>query len=101
MVDEFEKACIEVGRDPATVRRSWGGGCVCASTETEARRLADIHGGLEDDDDFDFVGTPEQIVAQMRPFIDLGVDYFMVDCAGFPQLTTLELLVNEVLPALN
>ena len=31
----------------------------------------------------------------------MGVDYFIVDCGGFPDLTTLELLINEVLPALN
>jgi hypothetical protein len=37
----------------------------------------------------------------VRPFIELGVDYFMVDCSGFPDLTTLELLINEVLPILN
>jgi hypothetical protein len=35
----------------------------------------------------------------MRPFMDFGVDYFMVDCGGFPALTTLELLITEVLPA--
>ena len=53
------------------------------------------------DDDFDFVGTPALIIDQMRPFIALGVDTFMLDCGGFPDLTTLELLVSEVLPALN
>jgi hypothetical protein len=31
----------------------------------------------------------------------LGVDYFMLDCGGFPRLTTVELLIDEVLPALN
>ena len=49
----------------------------------------------------DFVGTPAQIIEQMQPFIELGVDYFMLDCGGFPRLTTVEMLVNEVLPALN
>lgn len=101
MVDEFEQACAEVGRDPATVRRSWGGGCACAPTEAEAKRLAAIRVSPDDEENFDFVGTPQQIVEQMRPFIELGVDYFMVDCAGFPDLTTLKLLVSEVLPALN
>ncbi len=48
-----------------------------------------------------FVGTPEQIIDQMKPFIDLGVDYFMLGSAGFPDLVTLEMLVSEVLPALN
>lgn len=97
---EFERACAEVGRDPATVRRSWGGGCVCAPTEAQARRL----GGARyttDDDDFSFVGTPAQLAEQMRAFAALGVDAFMLDCGGFPDLTTLELLVAEVLPALR
>ncbi len=101
MAEEFARACAEVGRDPSTVRRSWGGGCACAPTRAEAEALA---GGLisaDDDEDFGFVGTPAQVVEQMRPFIDLGVDYFMLDGAGFPKLTTLELLIAEVLPALN
>lgn len=41
------------------------------------------------------------MVKQMRPFVALGVDTFMLDCAGFPELTTLEMLVNEVLPMWN
>jgi alkanesulfonate monooxygenase SsuD/methylene tetrahydromethanopterin reductase-like flavin-dependent oxidoreductase (luciferase family) len=45
------------------------------------------------------VGTPEQVIAQMRAFVDLGVDYFMFSNGGFPHLTTLEMLINEVLPA--
>ncbi|MCB0124047.1 MAG: LLM class flavin-dependent oxidoreductase [Caldilineaceae bacterium] len=101
MVREFEQACADVGRDPATVRRTWGGGCACAPTEAEAQHLAGDRVSADDEDDFGFVGTPAQIVEQMERFIDLGVDYFMVDCSGFPQLTTLELLVHEVLPALN
>jgi alkanesulfonate monooxygenase SsuD/methylene tetrahydromethanopterin reductase-like flavin-dependent oxidoreductase (luciferase family) len=91
-----------VGRDPSSVRRSWGGGCACAPTQAEAEVFA---GGLYSADnafdDFGFIGTPKQLVEQMRPFIDLGVDYFMLDCSGFPRLTTLEMIIHEVLPALN
>jgi alkanesulfonate monooxygenase SsuD/methylene tetrahydromethanopterin reductase-like flavin-dependent oxidoreductase (luciferase family) len=102
MVQEFERACLDVGRDLAQVRRTWCGGCVCALTQQAVAILAgDRYSAENTDDDFDFVGTPQQIIEQMRPFIDLGVDYFMLDCGGFPDLTTLELLVNEVLPALN
>ena len=101
MAREFEQACADVGRDPATVRRTWGGGCACASTPAEARRLAGNRVSADNEEDFGFVGTPVQIVEQMGRFIELGVDYFMVDCSGFPTLTTLELLVHEVLPALN
>ncbi len=102
---EFARACAEVGRDPATVRRTWGGGCLCAPTEATVadfaaerlRRGAAAPYQVGED----FVGTPAQVIAQMRPFVELGVDYFMLDCGGFPQLTTVELLIHEVLPALN
>jgi alkanesulfonate monooxygenase SsuD/methylene tetrahydromethanopterin reductase-like flavin-dependent oxidoreductase (luciferase family) len=102
---EFERACQETGRDPATVRRTWGGGCVCAPTPVGVANLA--AGRLRMGEAYayqvgeDFVGTPAQIIEQMQPFVELGVDYFMLDCGGFPRLTTVELLVHEVLPALN
>jgi alkanesulfonate monooxygenase SsuD/methylene tetrahydromethanopterin reductase-like flavin-dependent oxidoreductase (luciferase family) len=99
MVEECERACVEVRRDPATLRRTWGGGCACAPTAREVAKMVAERPQLEPGEDF--IGTPQQLLEQMRPFIELGVDYFMLDCSGFPALTTLEMLINEVLPALN
>jgi len=102
LVSEFEQACSAVGRDSASVKRSWCGGCSCAPTQAEAKRFAgDRYNANNPEDDFGFVGTPGQVIEQMRSFIDLGVDVFMVDCGGFPNLTTLEMLVKEVLPVLR
>jgi alkanesulfonate monooxygenase SsuD/methylene tetrahydromethanopterin reductase-like flavin-dependent oxidoreductase (luciferase family) len=101
MVGEFERACAEVGRVPSTIRRSWGGGCACAATQQEAEAFTEGRWSSDNPEDFGFVGTPQQVIEQMRPFIEMGVDYFMFDCGGFPRLTTLELLIKEVLPALN
>jgi alkanesulfonate monooxygenase SsuD/methylene tetrahydromethanopterin reductase-like flavin-dependent oxidoreductase (luciferase family) len=101
MAAEFERACAEVGRDPATVRRSWGGGCICMPTQAEALRLGGTRYNSHPEDDFDFVGPPSLLIEQMRPFIEMGVTSFLVDCGGFPRLTTLELLINEVIPALQ
>ena len=101
MVEEFERACGEVDRDPTTVRRSWSGGCACARTREEAEVLAGGIMSSESEEDFGFVGTPGEVVEQMRPFVELGVDDFLVDCGGFPRFTTLEMLIGEVLPALN
>ena len=102
---EFERACAAIGRDPATVRRTWSGGCVCGPTAAEVADLAAVRArrGAEYAHQVgeDFVGTPAQVIEQMRPFVELGVDYFMLDCGGFPRLTTVELLIQEVLPALN
>jgi alkanesulfonate monooxygenase SsuD/methylene tetrahydromethanopterin reductase-like flavin-dependent oxidoreductase (luciferase family) len=52
-------------------------------------------------EDFGFVGTPDQIVEQMRRFMDLGVQRFKLDCVDFPRVRGLDLLINEVLPALK
>lgn len=103
LVEELERACDEVGRDPATVRRVWSGGCICAPTQAEALELA-RHRGNGDviyEAGEDFVGTPAQVIEQMGPFIELGVDAFLLDCGGFPRLTTVEMLIDYVLPALN
>jgi len=101
LVDEFERICADANRDPSTVRRSWCGGCVCAPTQAEIERLAGSRDYDNDPDgDCDLVGTPQQLIEQMQAFMDLGVTTFMVDCGGFPDLTTLEMLVNEVLPVL-
>jgi alkanesulfonate monooxygenase SsuD/methylene tetrahydromethanopterin reductase-like flavin-dependent oxidoreductase (luciferase family) len=70
-------------------------------TRAEAETIAGERYSSDPEEDFDFVGTPGQIIEQMMPFIDLGVSSFMVDCGGFPNLTTLEMLINEVLPAVN
>lgn len=97
LVAECERACAYVGRDPATLRRTWYGGCLCAPTEVavEAINRHNIPPGPN------FIGTPTQVVEQLRPFIDLGVDYFMFTNQGFPDQTTLYMLINEVLPRLN
>jgi alkanesulfonate monooxygenase SsuD/methylene tetrahydromethanopterin reductase-like flavin-dependent oxidoreductase (luciferase family) len=101
MVERLEGYCQELGRDPSTIRRSWIGGCACAPTQEEAAALARDRWGSDDDGDFGFTGTPQQLVEQMRPFIELGVDYFMFDCADFPKLTGLQLLIDELLPRLG
>jgi alkanesulfonate monooxygenase SsuD/methylene tetrahydromethanopterin reductase-like flavin-dependent oxidoreductase (luciferase family) len=102
MVEMCEQACAQLGRDPKTLRRTWCGGCACAPTESEALAFAGDRFSVKNAfDDFGFVGTPRQVVEQMRAFIALGVDYFMLDCSGFPKLTTLEMLINEVVPELN
>lgn len=97
LVQTFERACVEVNRNPATVRQVWSGGCVCAPTEGKVGQLAAARYQVGED----LVGTPAQILAQLEPFIDLGVDCFLLDCGGFPDMTTVETLIAEVLPSLN
>jgi alkanesulfonate monooxygenase SsuD/methylene tetrahydromethanopterin reductase-like flavin-dependent oxidoreductase (luciferase family) len=98
----FARACGEVGRDASTVERSWSGGCACAPTRAEAEALSgDLFSADPAAGDYGFVGTPEQIVEQMRLFMDLGVQRFKLDCVDFPRVRGLDLLIHEVLPALK
>lgn len=100
MAAELERACKAVGRDPATVRRTWVGGVACAATLAEARAIAGAR-VTADDDDYGFVGTPGNVVRQMRALVDLGVECFMLDVVDFPDLGGLELLLRHVLPELG
>ena len=84
----FEQACQQEGRDPAQVRRSWFGRCICVKSEEEVATLKGP--GL--------LGTPEQIVEQIQAYVDLGIDYFMLGSRDVADLTTVELLAREVLP---
>lgn len=84
----LEQECRKIGRDPAQIRRSWFGRCVCVATKKEASTLEG--GGL--------LGTPEQIIEQLQAYIALGIDYFMLGSRSLSDTTTVELLATEVLP---
>ncbi|HEY7349054.1 MAG TPA: LLM class flavin-dependent oxidoreductase [Ktedonobacterales bacterium] len=87
-VQVFEQACQQEGRDPTQLRRSWFGRCTCVSSSEEAARLSGA--GL--------LGTPGQLVEQIQAYIDLGIDSFMLGVRDVTDLTTVELLAQEVLP---
>ena len=93
LVEQLEHACVEVGRDPATLRRTWFGWVACAPTAEEARAIAGGAAGI--------IGTPAEVVEQFRGYIELGFDYFMVAVPRFPEPTTLHLLATEVIPVLR
>jgi alkanesulfonate monooxygenase SsuD/methylene tetrahydromethanopterin reductase-like flavin-dependent oxidoreductase (luciferase family) len=100
LVERLTQACAQVGRDPATIRKTWLALCSCASTEEAAHRA--LEGGwAEGNASRGLVGTPEQIVQKLRPFIEAGMDYWMVCTPRFPDLATLDLLIDEVMPKLK
>ncbi|GCE10850.1 LLM class flavin-dependent oxidoreductase [Tengunoibacter tsumagoiensis] len=98
MVAGLNAACEQIGRDPKSIRRTAMVGCYCARDEQKLKALLAKHQAPFPPG---FTGTPEQIVEQLQPLIELGFDYFMVNAGGFPDLTTLELLSSDVLPLLQ
>ena len=63
--------------------------------EAVARRQAEASpfyrgGGL--------IGTPAQVIAQIRDWTDLGVTHFQLRFADFPRLDSIRRFADEVLP---
>ncbi|GCF10815.1 LLM class flavin-dependent oxidoreductase [Dictyobacter arantiisoli] len=95
----LDAACEEIGRDPKTLRRTLLVKCYCAPTE---QKLDENLVKLQEPIGMHITGTPAQIVEQLQPCIEMGFDYYIIVARDFPrELTTLELLAHEVLPALN
>jgi alkanesulfonate monooxygenase SsuD/methylene tetrahydromethanopterin reductase-like flavin-dependent oxidoreductase (luciferase family) len=95
----LDSACEAIGRDPKTLRRTAMTSCYCAPTEDKVKELVAKHTGPFGPG---IVGTPAQVVEQFQPFIEAGFDYFMISSGGIHHdLTTVEMLTQEVLPALN
>ena len=96
--------CETIGRDPASLRKTWFGRLSVGNTETEARDRAlslgfGHHKGWKLDGAF--IGTAQQIVDGIAPFIEIGVDYFMFEIIGLPDRDVIGMVVEDVLPKLR
>ena len=74
-VNTLKAHCVDVGRDPDSIRLTWFGRVSVGASMDEAVARS---GGKWTPNNA-FVGSPAQVVEQMKPFVDLGVDYFMID----------------------
>jgi len=94
-LDVLREHCETVGRDYDEIIKTWTCESIAiAETEEAARAIAEAnplsgpHG---------ITGTPEQVVEQLQPFIDLGVEYFIVRFADFPNSAGAELFAETVI----
>jgi alkanesulfonate monooxygenase SsuD/methylene tetrahydromethanopterin reductase-like flavin-dependent oxidoreductase (luciferase family) len=87
--------CAAVGRDYDEIVKSWSpDGIAVATTEAEARRIADASPYPVNP----LVGTPAQVAAQLRACHAQGVEYAIVRLLDFPSTDGIELFVREVMP---
>ena len=90
--------CRAVGRNCDEIVKTWttwDDGIAIGETEAEARRVAEdspFHGGNR------IIGTPEQVTEHLRRFTDLGVEYFMLRFADFPNPAGAKLFAEAVIP---
>jgi len=95
----LHRHCAEVGRDPAEIRKTWMGVVSIAPTRRQAEAAIAEYPIWPDD--VPLVGSPSEIAAQMRCYADMGVDLFILAFADEPNLTGIDLFMNEVIPAVQ
>jgi alkanesulfonate monooxygenase SsuD/methylene tetrahydromethanopterin reductase-like flavin-dependent oxidoreductase (luciferase family) len=109
----LELCCKEIGRDPRSIRHSVMTSYIIGRSESElmdrAARLGAMIPALRDMSpgqviqnrrELWFVGTPDQIAERMREFGRLGIDLFMLQHFLLDDAEALNLLADEVIPAI-
>ncbi len=95
-LDVLDQHCRDVGRDPASVRKTITNTVYLASSRAEAERWA---GARLDSPNPPFAGEPAALIEHLHELVELGFDLFQMVFAGFPDTRDLRLFVHKVLPA--
>jgi F420-dependent oxidoreductase-like protein len=101
----LKEHCKAVGRDEEEIGKSWSPDLLIRETEAEIRELVDAgRAGSIWGEEFDswsagnLVGTPEQVADKMARYVELGCTYFILWCNDYPDLTSMTLLAERVMP---
>ena len=107
------ESCREIGRDPSTIRYSVMANYIVGRDRDDLRhravQVAEVLPRLRRDSPDEildvarksaFVGTPPELVEQIRSYAALGVDLFMLQHFLLDDRDALELLASDVMPAL-
>jgi F420-dependent oxidoreductase-like protein len=99
----LEGHCRDLGRNPATIEKSWFGNLVIEPNEERlgqrmAKRAA-RGGAAAEMDRRGIAGTPEQVIARIREYVALGVTHFIAMFGRVDRTEATELFAREVIPA--
>ena len=105
-LDVLAEHCRAVGRDPRDIRKQLVVQAVVAESEGELRRQTErlaasrrvdperLRGRM-------LVGTPEQCVEQLLPYVRMGVGDFLIGARAPADMAMLELVAKKVAPAVR
>jgi alkanesulfonate monooxygenase SsuD/methylene tetrahydromethanopterin reductase-like flavin-dependent oxidoreductase (luciferase family) len=109
----INRACKQIGRDPSTIRYSVMVSYVIGRDKDELREravnLAKVVPRLKRDSPDEtlaaakqsmFVGTPDEVVEQIKRYAKLGVELFMLQHFLLDDSDALKLLASDVMPAI-
>jgi F420-dependent oxidoreductase-like protein len=101
----LKQHCKAVGRDEEEIGKSWSPDLLIRESEAEIRELvAAGKAGSIWGEEFDswsagnLVGTPDQVAEKVARYVELGCTYFIPWCNDYPELTTMSLFAERVMP---
>ncbi len=97
-LDILRQHCQAVGRSYDEILKTYSCDSVAiAPTHAEAERIlkASYFSHFQP-----LVGTPDEVAAQIQPFIDLGISHFIFRWVDYPDTRGVELFMREVMPRL-
>lgn len=95
--------CDTYESDYDSIQKSWFARCIVRETEEEVAELLEAAPMFKpenlDEREHHLVGTPEQIVADIERYVDIGIDEVIVEFIDFPGTNGASLFAREVIPA--
>jgi alkanesulfonate monooxygenase SsuD/methylene tetrahydromethanopterin reductase-like flavin-dependent oxidoreductase (luciferase family) len=89
--------CQAVGRNYDEIVKTYAcDNFIIGASHTEVERIRDTTFFMKKNVPIE--GTPDEIVNNLQPFINLGVTHFQLRFADFPSTKGAELFIKEVLP---
>jgi alkanesulfonate monooxygenase SsuD/methylene tetrahydromethanopterin reductase-like flavin-dependent oxidoreductase (luciferase family) len=96
-LDVLRQHCDAEGRNFDEIVKTWSPEAIAlASTEAEARRIADASPYKKDV----IIGTPAQVAEELQAFVNLGVERLIVRLVDFPDMSSVEMFARDVIPLL-
>jgi len=97
-LDILRYHCSREGRDPEEIKKTLGNIVAIAENEEEAQEIAKRSPFKAKENEAYFIGTPERVKDQIKAFIDIGVEHFILRFLDFPRLEGAKLFAKKVIP---
>lgn len=98
-LDILRQHCQDLGRDYDRILKTYSCDSIAvAPTHAQAEQMlkASFFDHFQP-----MVGTPEEVAAQIQPYVDLGVQHFIFRWVDFPKTDGVELFMKEVMPRIH
>ena len=98
----LEKYCIEAGRSPKAVEKSFFRDVFIGEDEVEVKRKAEIfkpkYDTLTEFFHRQIFATPEECIAEIKKYQELGITHFIIYFPDAVELTPMEIFAKKVMP---